>query len=161
MANDITFVAAANSTPATGTIIETVETSSLRHAQLIVGGSKFQVTKEWEFSSAQTNTSLVTASSTQQIGVLRSSMTISNTAAGDPSVRLGFTSGAGLTAPSPSGVTGIISTHPGLPKGSGIVEGNGGSFIAVGAADNDIRFTCSDPQGGIIRVLLTYIVFNA
>jgi hypothetical protein len=56
----------------------------------------------------------------------------------------------------------VILSHPGIAKGSGLVLGNGGGIVGMGAAGDELRMTCGDPVTGSIDVCVTYfIVSNA
>ncbi len=152
---EITFTAGANATPPDATKIETFQNDSDEHVQLVIEGTKVAVTKEWTFTSAQTNTTLVTASGSQLTGLFYSEVTLSNTSSGDPGFRLGFTTTT-LSAASSSGVTGIYSSHPGLAQGGGVIR----TKFHAGGTGEDVLFTCDAPVG-TIRVVLEYATVTA
>jgi hypothetical protein len=154
---NIIFQTGANSTPANSTEVATLQLDTDEHIQYVVeSGGQANVTKEWTFTSAQTNTSLIAASGSEQICLLYSEVTVSNATQVDVGFRLGFTTTT-LSAASSSGVTGIFSSHAGLPKGSGVVR----TKAHVGSVGQDVLFTCGAPTSGTVRVVLEYVVVTA
>jgi len=45
-----------------------------------------------------------------------------------------------------------ILEHPNAPRGGGFVEGNGGGILAIGAAGQDLLWTCTVPTSGSVCV---------
>ena len=70
-------------------------------------------------------------------------------------VLVGF-GAATLPAPSTTGAAGLLFEHPGIPGGGGAVRGSGDGILGVGAAGEDIRYTCEDPVGGSITIMISY-----
>jgi hypothetical protein len=50
----------------------------------------------------------------------------------------------------------MVLSHGGIAPGGGAVVTNGGAPITIGAADADLRITCSVPTGGDVRVVVSY-----
>jgi hypothetical protein len=103
------------------------------------------------YTSAQTDTALITVSGGAKIVVL--SCTIAADAANSvkPLARAGF--GATNT---PTGAGTYIS-HPGIPAGGGIREAG----AVAGADGEDFRFTCAVPTGGSLDVVTKYYTTTA
>lgn len=115
-------------------------------------------TKEWVFTSAQTDFLIETIGASQRMVVTYGQSTCSNSNTGDVSLRVGF---ATATLPtisdnSATGGLGVFMSHPGIPPGGGMVVANGGSPIASGAAGEDLRVTVSAATGGACRLVMTY-----
>lgn len=118
------------------------------------------ITKEWVFVTAQTDVALITLDATHRAVIVYGQATCANGNTADVSLRVGF---AAATLPtisndSATGGAGVFMSHPGIAHGGGMVVSNGGAPIASGAANEDVRITCSDATGGAIRVVLTYWV---
>lgn len=118
------------------------------------------ITKEWVFVTAQTDFSIVTFDSTHRGVVTYAQATCSNSDSGDVSLRVGFATSAlpTITNDSATGGGGVFMSHGGIAKGGGMVVANGGQPVASGAADEDIRVTCSAAAGGTLRIVLSYWV---
>lgn len=117
-------------------------------------------TKEWVFVSAQTDLAIVTIDSTHRGVVTYAQSTCSNSNTGDVSLRVGFATATlpTISNDSATGGGGVFMSHPGIAKGGGMVVANGGAPVTAGAADEDIRVTCSAATGGALRLVLTYWV---
>lgn len=127
-----------------------------RHAiPFILGGHPNVITRRDNYTSSQTDTAIVTVSAGSKIVVLRQSVLASNANSVDVSVRIGFG-----TANTPT-AAGVVLAHPGIAKGSGVVEGNGGAILGAGGDDEDLRITCGAPTGGSIDVLTTYFLIES
>lgn len=115
-------------------------------------------TKEWVFDAAQTDFKIQDVTSTQRMVVTYADATCSNSNTGDVSVRVGFATATlpTITNNSATGALGVFMSHPGIAKGGGMVKANGGAPIAAGAADEDLRITCSAATGGALRLIVTY-----
>ena len=112
------------------------------------------------FTTAQTNTALVTVAAGLKIVVTRVTVTADNANTVDVGAVIGF--GATTTpATSSTPVTGIVLAHPGIAKGSGVVEGNGSGIIGVGTDDQDLRITSEVPTGGSIDVTVSYYTIES
>lgn len=103
---------------------------------------------------AQTNAAIITAGAGTKIVVTHITVAVDSatTATGGVAVRIGFG-----TASTPALDAGkVLISHSGIAAGSGIVLGNGGGILGVGADDEDLRITCEDPTGGNIDVVVGY-----
>lgn len=107
---------------------------------------------------AQTDAALVTVSAGTKIVVTAIQVTADNANTGDVGFRLGF--GAANT-PANDAASGMLASHPGLDGGSGMVIGNGGGILGVGADGEDLRLTCEDPAGGALDVTVTYFTIES
>lgn len=127
-----------------------------RHGILFsLGGHPNVVTRRDNYTTAQTDTAIVSVSTGSKIVVLRQSVLASNANSVDVAVRIGFG-----TSSTPTGA-GVVLAHPGVAKGSGVVEGNGGAILGIGADDEDLRITSGVPTGGSIDVVTTYFVIES
>jgi hypothetical protein len=45
-----------------------------------------------------------------------------------------------------------IQEHPNAPRGGGFIEGGGGGILAIGAAGQDVLWTCTVPTSGSVVV---------
>lgn len=116
------------------------------------------ITKEWVFTAAQTDFAIATFDSTHRGVVTYGQATCSNSNTGDVNLRIGFATATlpTISNDSATGGAGVFMTHPGIAKGGGMVVANGGEPITAGAANEDIRITCSAATGGSVRIVLTY-----
>jgi hypothetical protein len=108
---------------------------------------------EAEYTAAQTDTLIVTASATQQIAVTEITVSL------DEAVTVngvGFRVGNGT--PGTPTAAGVILSHAGLMPGQSISRGTGAGVLAVGDFNEDLRITCENPVGGALRVLVSYFV---
>ncbi len=98
------------------------------------------------FTSAQTNTALISVSAGTKIVVLSCTVAADHANTVDVQVRIGF-----ATATTPT-TTGVYLSHPGIAPGGGIREAG----MVAGADDEDLRITCEVPTGGSIDVVMKY-----
>jgi hypothetical protein len=115
-------------------------------------------TKEWVFTTAQTDFSMETVSATQSMVVWFVIATCAHSNTGDVHARIGC---ATATLPtisnnSATGGVGIAFTHGGIAPGSGAVASLGGAPLVVGAPDADLRVTCAAATGGDVRFVVGY-----
>lgn len=102
---------------------------------------------------AQTDTALVTVSAGTAIVVTCLQVMADGANSGDVGYRIGFGT---ANTPANDANTGMVSSHPGVKAGSGVVVGNGGGVIGMGASNEDLRLTCEDPAGGALDITVTY-----
>lgn len=108
-------------------------------------------TIEAEFTAAQTDTILVTASAAQRIAVTRIGVAVDAACTvNDVGYRIGF------GTPSTPTTTGVVASHPGQPAGAKETYGSGSGLLGVGDYNEDLRITSDAPTGGAIRVLVSY-----
>lgn len=117
-----------------------------------LGGSPHIVTLEANYTAAQTNVAVVTASGTEKIVVTQIQVLVSNATTVSPQCRVGF-----ATATTPT-TTGVVLTHPGISPGGGVSRGDGAGVLGAGALDEDLRITCDAPTSGALRVLVSYFI---
>jgi len=117
----------------------------------MLGGHPNVITRRDNYTSAQTDTKLITVSSGTKIVVL--SCTIASDAATTtkPLVRAGF---AATTTPTGAGT---YISHPGLPAGGGIREAG----AVAGADGDDFIFTCAVPTSGSLDVVTKYFTIES
>lgn len=120
----------------------------------VLGGHPNIITFEAAYTSAQTDTAIVTVSTGNKIVVTEIEALCDNANTVNVSCRVGFG-----TASTPT-TTGVVLTHPGIAPGSGVVRGNGGAIVGVGADNEDLRATISIPTGGSIRILVSYFTIS-
>lgn len=116
----------------------------------VIGGHPNPVTIEAAYTTAQTDTAIVTAGAGAKIVVTRCDLTLDEAC----TVGVGFRVGFG-TANTPT-TTGVVSSHPGMVPGGGLAKGDGGGMLGVGADNEDLRITSEVPTGGSLRVVATY-----
>ena len=121
----------------------------------VIGGHPNVVTLEAEYTAAQTNTAIVTISTGLKIVVTSVAVTADNANTVDVGFRVGFG-----TASTPT-TTGVVSSHPGLAAGSGLVIGDGSGIIGIGADNEDLRITSEVPTTGAIRVVVKYYTIES
>lgn len=116
------------------------------------------ITKEWVFTTAKTDFSMETVSSTQSMIVWFVIATCAHSNTGDVAARIGCATATlpTITNDSATGGLGIAFTHGGIAPGSGAVANLGGSPLVIGAADADLRCTCSAATGGDVRFVVGY-----
>jgi hypothetical protein len=110
-------------------------------------------TLEAEYTAAQTDTLILTATATQQIAITEVTVVIDEavTATG-----VGFRMGCGT--PGTPTAAGVVLSHPGLMPGQAMSRGTGAGVIAVGDFNEDLRITCENPVGGALRVIVSYFI---
>lgn len=121
----------------------------------VMGGHPNAGSLRVNYTSAQTDTAIVTISSGLKIVVTEIEALCDKANSVDVQCRVGF--GATNT---PTGA-GVVLSHPGIAAGSGVVRGNGGGVLGVGADGEDLRVTCEAPTGGSIDVLVTYYTIES
>lgn len=113
-------------------------------------------TREWVFENAETDLELIAFAAPLQGAVLYVDVTCANSNTGDTSCRLGFHATALPAVSDTTGVDGMVFSHGGIAKGGGAVKANGGAPITLGAPGASLRWTCSAPTGGSIRLLVGF-----
>jgi len=108
------------------------------------------VTLEAAYTTAQTDTAIVSATAPDKVVVTSILVVVDNANTVDVGYRIGF----GATA-TPT-TTGVVSSHPGLAAGTGVQRGDGSGVLGVGAAGEDLRITSEVPTGGSLRVVVSY-----
>jgi hypothetical protein len=128
----------------------------------VMAGHPNLITREYDFgATAQTDTNLAAAlvAADERVYVTRFEATLDGASTVDVSVRAGF-GAANVPTASSSGVSGMISSHPGLAPNSGLVSGNGSGVIAVGAAGAEPRLTSSAATSGNLHVVISYFLID-
>lgn len=119
----------------------------------VIGGHMNPFTEESQITAAQTDLALKTVATGTRIAITRISVTADKANTVDVGYRLGF--GLVSLPVGGTGVAGILSSHPGVAAGSGVIEGNGGAILGIGADDADLRITNEVPTTGSIRVVVS------
>lgn len=127
-------------------------TGNTNGVPFVIGGHPSIVTIRANYTGAQTDTAIVTATASQIIIVTKCSVIADNANTVDVQARVGF--GAATTPTT----TGVILSHPGISAGSGVIEGNGSGIIGIGVAGEDLRITSEVPTGGSIDVIVNYYI---
>lgn len=132
-----------------------------RAGQMVtIGGHVNVVTKNLNVTDAdgaQTNADVLGAiGSNVSVVVTKISVMADGANTGDVAVRLGFGTASVPAADS----AGIVFAHPGIKPGSGVVEGNGGGILGIGASGEELRVTCEDPAGGAIDITVSYFTIE-
>ena len=103
---------------------------------------------------AQDDTAIVTVSAGTKIVVTHITATCDTDNTASIAVRVGFG-----TANTPAlDAAGVILHHPDIAAGSGIVLGNGGGILGVGADDEDLRLDMEDPTSGSCDIVVGYFL---
>lgn len=121
---------------------------------IVLGGAPNIVTVAAEYTSAQTNTAIVTISTGSKIVVTACEVTLSNA----NTVNTGWYVGL-ATATTPT-TSQVLNTHPKGAAGSGVMVGNGSGIIGMGADNEDIRITSDAPTTGALRVRISYFTIT-
>jgi hypothetical protein len=121
----------------------------------MLGGHPNIITTRANYSSAQTDTAIVSASAGQKIVVTRISVLADKANSVDVAARVGFG-----TANTPTG-DGVVLSHPGIAAGSGVVEGNGSGILGIGADAADLRITSEAATSGSIDVVVSYFIIES
>jgi hypothetical protein len=116
-------------------------------------------TKEWVFTSAKTDHQLIAIAATERFQLYYLEITAANSNSQDTSARVGFAAST-LPAVSESGVSGVFFRHGGIPKGGGKTTHAGGAAVATGPLGVPPRFTCSNPLGGDLTLIMTYRILT-
>jgi hypothetical protein len=127
------------------------KTYANRHGiPFVMGGHPNIVTLEAAYTAAQTDTAIVTVASGLKIVVTAIRVICSNKNTVDVNWRIGFG-----TANTPT-TTGVVSSHPDCPAGSGAIDGDGSGILGIGADGEDLRITSTVPTTGSVRVVVKY-----
>ena len=108
---------------------------------------------EAEYTAAQTDTLIITASATQQVAITEITVVV------DEAVTVtgvGFRIGHGT--PGTPTAAGVVLSHAGLMPGQSVSRGTGAGVLAVGDFNEDLRITCENPVGGSLRVIVSYFI---
>lgn len=108
---------------------------------------------------AQTDTALVTVSAGTKIVVTRLTVICDNANTGDCRVAIGFGT-ANVPTAALAGVNGML-VDGSFDGGAGVTIGDGSGIIGIGADNEDLRLTCSDPAGGNIRISYSYYTIES
>lgn len=127
----------------------------------VIAGHPNIVTAEYNWTTAKTDTAVVTVSAGTKIVVTRASVTCSNANTVSVGVRLGFATSTLSATSDGSNVSGIILSHPAIAAGSGVVEGAGAGMLGVGADDADLRITADAPTTGACRAIISYYTIES
>lgn len=121
-----------------------------RHGiQFVIGGHPNPLRFCVNYTSAQTDTVLKAVGAGEKFVLTSYMITADNANSVDVAALLEFDAGTDTR----------IAEHPGIAKGSGFGEGNGGAILAVGGDAEDLLFTCEAPTGGSVSVNVTgYII---
>lgn len=119
-------------------------------------------TKEWVFTTAQTDFKMEDVDSTHAMVVWFVIATSSHSTSVDVSARVGLATSTlpTISNNSATGGAGIAFTHGGIAAGGGAVAQLGGAPLVIGAADQDLRCTISAATGGDFRLTVGYQMKN-
>lgn len=126
----------------------------------VIGGHPNILTKNLNVTDAdgaQTDTAIVTIAASNKIVVTWIAVTADNANTVDVQCRVGF----GTTNTPAADAAGVILAHPGIAAGSGVVIGNGGGILGVGADNEDLRVTCEDPVTGSLDITVGYYTIES
>lgn len=131
-----------------------------RHGILFtIGGHPNTVTRSARIAAAdgaQTNASLnPSIGAGEKMAVTAISVTCDADNTVNVACKIGFGT-ASIIADSTTGAVGVLLDHEGIAPGSGIVIGNGGGILGIGADDEELRLTCDVPTTGAICVTYSY-----
>lgn len=122
-----------------------------------IGGHPNVQTLRVSYTSAQTDTAIITVGSGVKIVVTALMVTADAANSVDVAVRIGFG-----TANTPTGA-GVVGSHPGIPasSGGGFSRGDGSGIIGIGADNEDLRITSEVATGGSIEVNVSYYTIES
>lgn len=129
-----------------------------------IGGHPNTITATYNTTAAQTDDALVAAvGAGTKIVVTRIQVTLDEATTVGVAVRIGFGTASvpALGVSGADGVAGILCYHPGIVPGSGMVVGNGGGILGVGADNEDLRITCEAPTSGTLGVTVSYFTIES
>lgn len=130
--------------------------------QFVIGGHPNIITRSHliaDGDGAQTDAALVTVSAGTKIVVTRLTVICDNANTGDCRVAIGFGT-ANVPTAALAGVNGML-VDGSFDGGAGVNIGDGSGIIGIGADNEDLRLTCSDPAGGNIRVTYSYFTIES
>lgn len=113
-----------------------------------IGGHPNIITRRDTFSTAQTDTKLITVAGGTKIVVTRIAFTC------DKANTLNILARAGFAATNTPTGAGVLISHPGIDPGGGISQGNGAGILGVGADGDDLILTTVN--AGNIDVVTSY-----
>lgn len=119
--------------------------------QFVISGHPNIITRRDNYTSAQTDTKIVTVSGGTKIVVVSCTIVCDAATTTKPLVRAGFAQTNTPTA------AGVYISHPGLSAGSGIREAG----AVAGADGDDWIFTCAVPTSGSIDVVTKYFTIES
>lgn len=122
-----------------------------------LGGHPNILTLRATYTSAQTDTAIITVSAGTKIVVTQVMVTASAATSANVSVLIGF---AAANTPT---TTGVVASHPGLKSltGGGFVRGAGSGILGIGADGEDLRITSSAATDGAIDVVVSYFTIES
>lgn len=121
----------------------------------VIGGHPNVQTIRANYTTAQTNTAIITVGGGLKIVVTKIAILADNANSVDVQARVGF-----AAATTPTGA-GVVASHPGIAPGSGIIEGDGSGILGVGADGEDLRITSEVPTSGSIDVVVSYYTIES
>lgn len=130
--------------------------------QFVIGGHPNVVTRGHlvaDGDGAQTDAALVTVGAGTKIVVTRLTIVCDNANTGDCRVAIGFGT-ANVPSNALAGVNGLL-VDGSFDGGAGVTIGDGSGIIGIGADNEDLRLTCSDPAGGNIRITYSYYTIES
>lgn len=140
------------SNPAAVAAGDRTDSYSNRHGiPFTIGGHPNPVRICVNYTSAQTDTVLQAISAGQKFVVTSYMITADNANSVDVAALLEFDAGTDTR----------VAEHPGIAKGSGFGEGNGGGILAAGGDGEDLLLTCEAPTGGSISVNVTGFIIES
>jgi hypothetical protein len=121
-----------------------------------IGGHPNIISIGFNLSSATSNAALITVSTGTKIVITQMQAVAGTDVSTTPSVLIGFG-----TANTPAiGNAGNVLSHPAMPGGGGISRGDGTGIIAIGADNEDLRYTTGTITGGSVHVLVSYFTIE-
>lgn len=120
----------------------------------VLGGHPNIQTLRVNYTTAQTDTAIVTIGSGSKIVVTQIMIVVDTATTATPSCIVGFG-----TANTPTGA-GVVVSHPGIAGGGGVSRGDGSGILGVGADNEDLRVTCAVPTGGSISIIVSYFTIE-
>jgi hypothetical protein len=105
---------------------------------------------------AQTGTACVSVSAGTKIVVTGVEVACSAANTVNVNVRVALDTDSTLAASATTGTSGILLRHPAVPAGGGLSKGFAGGIVAIGADDEDLRYSMDDPVSGSCTVVASY-----
>lgn len=106
------------------------------------------------YTSAQTNVSLISAGANQKIIVKSLDVMLDHACTVDAAVKIGFDD-----TTTPTGADCILS-HPGIAPGSGVSKYYGSDGVTGATAADDLKITCEAPTTGSLDIVIIYKILS-
>jgi hypothetical protein len=129
-----------------------------------IGGHPNAIAREaflTDADGAHSGEAMITVGAGAKIVLTRLSVSCNADTDAPTAVLIAFSTTSTLPTRSGNGVNGFIHGMNGVPAGGGITIGDGSGIIAIGADNEDLRYTSDDPVGGNCSLSVTYFTIES